>query len=228
MNVMKEDMIYASCPFDSEAEQSIKEILMDYDPNIGTYAINETENGCKEAGTIEIQNRFGAYLASELNELVDAMAKFGIQLEGRVKYYGDTEGYHLLTPGEHVRDISTEQAVICFADDNSLISELQNRGYTIVENPRSEDAQVVVATSFGKLIARMGEEPDTFPEIIILLERENGMKQRIAVIGDLSMDEPDEDVIRVGVYGDPCGEELTDRVLIERRRIFSEDALWEK
>ena len=155
--------------------------------------------------------------------MIDALKPLGIQLEGRIKYYGDWEGYYVVKPGEAVFSITPDEAAILDASDAALITELQRRGFQV-----SQAEKLIVATSFGKLGAAAGEELDRFPEIILFLERDDGKKQRIAVVGDLSRDDPAEDSIRVGVYGNPSCVELSDAIHIPRSSIFSPHALWEE
>lgn len=81
-----------------------------------------------------------------------------------------------------------------------------------------------VDTSFGTLVARAGDETEFFPEVIVYLMRGDGMKQMLAIVSDLSHD--GEDVVRIGVYGDPRGAEFTNRIVIPRSALLDDKATW--
>ena len=49
-----------------------------------------------------------------------------------VNYYGDYEGRYIVSDGDLV-DLDKTEVAIMDSDDNDLIKELENRGYTITK-----------------------------------------------------------------------------------------------
>ena len=223
----KYDTLYGSTVFPPAAEAVARKVLETFNPRIATATLPGREKELRQVSLIEIENRYGAYMETQLNELVDKLAAMNIQLRGRIRFCEDSEGYHVLEPGEHVRNCSLEEASIADAADVDLIKELVRRGYRIEKTGLAQDGEVSIATSFGTLKAVPGEEPDIVPEIRVFLQREDGKQQTLALIGDMSIDsDGDEDGIRIGIYADPYNEDFSDRRLILREKLLDPAACW--
>ncbi len=75
--------------------------------------------------------QYGSALDFEINCLIDQLSALGIQLEGRISYYGDYEGAYVVEKGKYCDDLCSEELAIIDADDDTLIAELERRGFTV-------------------------------------------------------------------------------------------------
>lgn len=223
----KYDTLYGDTVFPPEAEAVVRKVLEDFNPRIATWTLPGIGKESRQVSLIELDNRYGANMEMQLNELADQLAAMNIRLRGRIRFCEDSEGYHVLELGEHVYNCSLEKAAITGAADMDLISELVRRGYRVEKAGQARDGEASVVTSFGTLKAVPGEEPDIVPEIRVFLQREDGKQQTLALIGDMSIDsDGDEDALRIGIYADPFSEDFSSRILIHREKLISPDAFW--
>lgn len=85
----------------------------------GEYAIRELE---ELYGDIE----------NELSSIVNSFSIFDVPIDVNIKYWGDYEGRYIVSDGDLV-DLDKTEVAIMDSDDNDLIKELENRGYTVTK-----------------------------------------------------------------------------------------------
>lgn len=85
----------------------------------GEYAIRELE---ELYGDIE----------DELSSIVNSFGAFYVPVDVNVKYWGDYNGMYIVRNGVLV-DLDENKVAVMESDDNDLIKELENRGYTITK-----------------------------------------------------------------------------------------------
>lgn len=85
--------------------------------------------------------------------------------------------------------------------------------------------EISVNTTFGKLVACVGGDPE-FPEILISLRREDGAELSLGAVTDNSMSGC-EDALRIAVYADPTADDYTDRFLLSHEDVNSKQAMWQ-
>lgn len=120
MHLVNYGTLYADKPLGSKAQKLIRDIFTD---NGGTVTISGQE--------IEVSDAYGSSLDFDINCLIDQLSTLGIQLEGRISYHGDYEGAYVIEKGKYCDDLSSEKLAIIDADDDTLIAELERRGFTV-------------------------------------------------------------------------------------------------
>ena len=71
-------------------------------------------------------------IEEKLRKVVDAFTALDIYINVSVNYYGDYEGRYIVSDGDLV-DLDKTEVAIMDSDDNDLIKELENRGYTMTK-----------------------------------------------------------------------------------------------
>ena len=120
MNIVNFGTLYASKPLDDTAVMVVKAV---FSGSHGHVNVNRD------------QIEFDTFNCSEANglidTLVDKLAPLGVQLEGRIEYYGDYEGAYLLEKGEHCEELDAAELAIRDAETQALIADLERRGYIV-------------------------------------------------------------------------------------------------
>ena len=71
-------------------------------------------------------------IEEKLRKVVNVFTALDIYINVSVNYYGDYEGRYIVSDGDLV-DLDKTEVAIMDSDDNDLIKELENRGYTITK-----------------------------------------------------------------------------------------------
>lgn len=71
-------------------------------------------------------------IEDKLEELVEAFNDQDIPIEINITYYGDYDGKYIIRNGVLV-DLDKDEVSIMESDDNTLIKELENRGYKVTK-----------------------------------------------------------------------------------------------
>jgi len=127
MTVMNAGYIESNKPFTDEAKAFIVEELGS--PHHYTYTIKEKE--------IEFVEYYCTDLDESFEFIINHLAPLGYVLNGSVEYYYDFEGRYDIKENK-VTAMTKEEAIISDADDRTLISELERRGYTVVAIKKGE------------------------------------------------------------------------------------------
>lgn len=110
----------ASKPFTEQAKAIIKEVLGE--PN-EWFTIRDRE--------LEFAKYPSGSLDTVIDNFVDILEKLDILLEGRVDYDGSYQGAYLWKNGEKHTELEQEDVAIMDAGDQTLINELERRGYNV-------------------------------------------------------------------------------------------------
>ncbi len=110
----------ASKPLTEQAKAIIEEVLGE--PN-EWFTIREKE--------VEFDEFPSGSLDIVIDNLVDILGKLDIRLEGRVDYDGSYQGAYLWKSGEKHTELEQEDVSIMDAEDQTLINELERRGYNV-------------------------------------------------------------------------------------------------
>ena len=122
MTVMNAGYIAANKPFSDEAKAFIVEEFGE--PMRYRYIIKESE--------IEFTEYYGTDLNESIELIINHLAPLGYILNGRIEYYYDWEGRYDIVNNK-VAILSKEEAIICDTDDETLIDELESRGYIVIK-----------------------------------------------------------------------------------------------
>ncbi len=120
MNLVNYGTLYADKPLGSKAKKLIRDA---FGNSGGVVTFNGQE--------IEVSEAYGSALDFEINCLIDQLSALGIQLEGRISYYGDYDGAYAVEKGKYCDDLCSEELAIIDADDDTLSAELERRGFTV-------------------------------------------------------------------------------------------------
>lgn len=71
-------------------------------------------------------------IEEKLRKVVNVFTALDIYINVSVNYYGDYEGRYIVSDGDLV-DLDKTEVAIMDSDDNDLIKELENRGYTVTK-----------------------------------------------------------------------------------------------
>lgn len=72
-------------------------------------------------------------IEEKLRKVVNVFTALDIFINVSVNYYGDYEGRYIVSDGDLVDLDKTEVAIMDSSDDDDLIKELENRGYTVTK-----------------------------------------------------------------------------------------------
>lgn len=72
-------------------------------------------------------------IEEKLRKVVNVFTALDIYINVSVNYYGDYEGRYIVSDGDLVDLDKTEVAIMDSSDDDDLIKELENRGYTVTK-----------------------------------------------------------------------------------------------
>lgn len=120
MTLINTGTLTASKPFNEQAKAIIEEVLGE--PN-EWFTIREKE--------VEFDEFPPGSLDIVIDNLVDILGKLDIRLEGRVDYDGSYQGAYLWKNGEKHTELEQEDVSIMDAEDQTLINELERRGYNV-------------------------------------------------------------------------------------------------
>lgn len=93
----------------------------DAEDNVSVYEASATVE-INEDGDIE----------EKLRKVVDAFTALDIYINVSVNYYGDYEGRYIVSDGDLI-DLDKTEVAIMDSNDDDLIKELENRGYTVTK-----------------------------------------------------------------------------------------------
>ena len=79
----------------------------------------------------ELEELYGD-IEDELSAIVNSFGVFDVPVDVNVKYWGDYNGMYIVRNGVLV-DLDENEVAVIESDDNDLIKELENRGYTITK-----------------------------------------------------------------------------------------------
>ena len=92
----------------------------------------------ENAKYISIDEYYSYDMEEDLQKLCDQLTPLGYVLSGSVGYYGDWGDGTIEVNGNSIEAFSADENAIRFADDQSLIDELESRGYTVTKQEKKE------------------------------------------------------------------------------------------
>lgn len=125
MNIWLNGELETSQPLTEEAVKAIEEIFAD---SCGCDSVFAALHGTKIGITDFLT---GSYADDLIAELVEKLSDLGITLEGSVSYYGDYDGRYKFNGDGTFADLDKDECAIADASDESLIAEIESRGYIV-------------------------------------------------------------------------------------------------
>lgn len=123
MTIMNSGTVYANKPFTAEALR-----MLDANKNFDHDLLE-----CIDDDYLDIDEWYESCFEDELCAMVETLTPLGYVFNGKVAYYGDYDG-QIIVKDNNVRCVDIEDVGLYNANDNTLISMLNERGYKVFKD----------------------------------------------------------------------------------------------